>query len=30
MEGAVTLRLTPYHSWGNRGSSTMRVWLPAR
>ncbi len=26
---AVTLRLTPYHSWGNRGVSTMRVWLPA-
>ena len=26
---AVTLRLTPYHSWGNRGPSTMRVWLPS-
>lgn len=26
---AVTLRLTPYHQWGNRGVSTMRVWLPA-
>lgn len=20
--------LIPYHSWGNRGSSTMRVWIP--
>jgi DUF1680 family protein len=20
--------LVPYHSWGNRGPSTMRVWLP--
>ncbi|MGC4154081.1 MAG: glycoside hydrolase family 127 protein [Propionicimonas sp.] len=23
-------RLVPYHRWGNRGPSTMRVWLPAR
>jgi DUF1680 family protein len=23
------VRLVPYHSWGNRGPSTMRVWLPA-
>ncbi|TDC80280.1 glycoside hydrolase family 127 protein [Streptomyces hainanensis] len=22
--------LVPYHSWANRGPSTMRVWLPAR
>ena len=21
--------LVPYHSWGNRGPSTMRVWMPA-
>ncbi|MFF3937095.1 hypothetical protein [Streptomyces phaeofaciens] len=21
--------LVPYHSWANRGPSTMRVWLPA-
>ncbi|WP_214103803.1 glycoside hydrolase family 127 protein [Acrocarpospora catenulata] len=29
-EGAepVTLRLVPYHRWGNRGPATMRVWLP--
>jgi DUF1680 family protein len=20
--------LVPYHSWGNRGPATMRVWLP--
>lgn len=26
---AVELRLTPYHSWAERGPSTMRVWLPA-
>ena len=24
----VDLRLVPYHSWANRGPSTMRVWLP--
>ncbi len=24
------LRLVPYHLWANRGSSTMRVWLPVR
>ena len=24
------VRLTPYHDWGNRGPSTMRVWIPAR
>jgi hypothetical protein len=23
------VRLVPYHSWGNRGPSTMRVWIPA-
>ncbi|AEE44939.1 glycoside hydrolase family 127 protein [Cellulomonas fimi] len=22
------LRLVPYHSWANRGPSTMRVWIP--
>ncbi|UNX54455.1 glycoside hydrolase family 127 protein [Georgenia sp. TF02-10] len=22
------VRLTPYHRWGNRGPSTMRIWLP--
>jgi DUF1680 family protein len=22
------IALTPYHSWANRGPSTMRVWLP--
>ncbi|UFU03712.1 glycoside hydrolase family 127 protein [Ruania suaedae] len=22
------VRLVPYHSWGNRGPSSMRVWLP--
>ncbi|QOR71277.1 glycoside hydrolase family 127 protein [Ruania alkalisoli] len=26
---AAPIRLVPYHSWGNRGPSTMRVWLPA-
>ena len=25
---AFPLRLVPYHSWANRGPSTMRVWLP--
>jgi DUF1680 family protein len=20
--------LVPYHAWGNRGPSTMRVWMP--
>ncbi|NKY09097.1 glycoside hydrolase family 127 protein [Cellulomonas hominis] len=25
---AVDVRLVPYHSWANRGPSTMRVWLP--
>ncbi|GII04616.1 glycoside hydrolase family 127 protein [Planobispora takensis] len=24
----ITLRLVPYHRWGNRGPATMRVWLP--
>lgn len=23
-----TVRLIPYHAWGNRGPSTMRVWIP--
>jgi DUF1680 family protein len=26
--GPVDVPLTPYHQWGNRGPSTMRVWLP--
>jgi DUF1680 family protein len=25
---AVDVPLVPYHEWGNRGSSTMRVWIP--
>jgi DUF1680 family protein len=25
-----TLRLIPYHTWGNRGPSEMTVWLPVR
>ena len=25
---AVDLRFIPYHAWGNRGLSTMRVWVP--
>ena len=28
--GPADLPLTPYHRWGNRGPSTMRVWLPTR
>ena len=24
------LRFIPYHAWGNRGLSTMRVWVPER
>jgi DUF1680 family protein len=24
----VTVPLTPYHDWANRGPSTMRVWMP--
>ncbi|HWM18635.1 MAG TPA: beta-L-arabinofuranosidase domain-containing protein [Ilumatobacteraceae bacterium] len=26
--GPVDIPLTPYHSWANRGPSTMRVWIP--
>jgi DUF1680 family protein len=26
----VEVPLIPYHRWGNRGPSTMRVWLPTR
>jgi DUF1680 family protein len=25
-----TVDLVPYHSWGNRGPSTMRVWIPVK
>ena len=25
---AASLRFIPYHAWGNRGLSTMRVWVP--
>jgi DUF1680 family protein len=25
-----TVNLVPYHSWGNRGPSTMRVWIPVK
>ena len=25
---AAGLRFIPYHAWGNRGLSTMRVWVP--
>ena len=28
-QDAIELTLTPYHSWANRGPSTMRVWIPA-
>jgi hypothetical protein len=24
----LTLRLVPYHRWGNQGPATMRVWMP--
>jgi hypothetical protein len=24
----LSILLTPYHSWANRGPSTMRVWVP--
>ena len=24
----VSLRLIPYYTWGNRGLSEMRVWIP--
>jgi DUF1680 family protein len=27
-EQAQLVRLVPYHSWANRGPSSMRVWLP--
>ncbi|UUU36796.1 glycoside hydrolase family 127 protein [Streptomyces sp. CA-210063] len=27
-EGTAGIVLVPYHSWANRGPSTMRVWLP--
>jgi uncharacterized protein len=26
--GAARLTFIPYHAWGNRGLSTMRVWVP--
>jgi DUF1680 family protein len=26
--GPAELRFIPYHAWGNRGLSTMRVWVP--
>lgn len=26
--GEIQLRLTPYHQWGNRGPSSMRIWIP--
>jgi uncharacterized protein len=25
---AYEVALRPYHAWGNRGPTTMRVWLP--
>ena len=28
-QDTIELALTPYHSWANRGPSTMRVWIPA-
>ena len=28
-QDTIELTLTPYHSWANRGPSTMRVWIPA-
>lgn len=28
VEGAIDLRATPYYAWGNRGATTMRVWIP--
>jgi len=27
---AFTAELLPYHAWGNRGPSTMRIWIPAQ
>jgi DUF1680 family protein len=27
-EDAAPVALVPYHDWGNRGPSTMRVWIP--
>ena len=27
--GSADLTFIPYHAWGNRGLSTMRVWVPA-
>lgn len=27
-QAAELVPLVPYHSWGNRGPSTMRVWMP--
>jgi Glycoside hydrolase family 127 C-terminal domain len=26
--GAGDLTFIPYHTWGNRGLATMRVWVP--
>ncbi|WP_346335416.1 hypothetical protein [Microbacterium testaceum] len=27
-DAAAPVALVPYHDWGNRGPSTMRVWIP--
>jgi DUF1680 family protein len=27
-DGPAELRATPYYAWGNRGATTMRVWIP--
>jgi DUF1680 family protein len=27
---ATQLAFVPYHAWGNRGPSTMRVWTPVK
>jgi len=27
---AFTAELLPYHAWGNRGPSTMRIWIPTQ
>jgi len=26
----IDIRFIPYYAWGNRGDSTMMVWLPLR
>jgi hypothetical protein len=28
VDRAIEVRATPYYAWGNRGATSMRVWVP--